>query len=288
MSTVIAAVAARGLDLGSPEGLDAIAAGFLYWLRNGASDVGAQTRTVLGSAARYFDERARAGLPVGYGMLSATMARTASEFHARSGRSGGNGSLMRTAPVALACLGSSPEVMAATARKVSELTHTDPIAGDACAIWCEMIRQAVLTRKASITEAIYRAVPAERTAQWEAWLAPGAPLAAKGNNGYVVTALQDALAACRPLIRAATNGKPPGEVAYLAGPALQAAVRTGGDTDTVAAIAGALIGALAGLDGLPKAYVSALNGWTYTARHDKAGAAWLSSTGAGIARSATA
>ena len=55
-----------------------------------------------------------------------------------------NGSLMRTAPVALAYLDDEAGLVAA-ARKVSELTHYDADAGDACVLWCTAIRHAVLT-----------------------------------------------------------------------------------------------------------------------------------------------
>ncbi len=51
---------------------------------------------------------------------------------------------MRTAPVALAYLDDEAALVEA-ARAVSELTHYDPEAGDACVLWCLAIRHAVLT-----------------------------------------------------------------------------------------------------------------------------------------------
>ncbi len=62
----------------------------------------------------------------------------------RTGRTAGNGSLMRTAPVALAYL-DDEDAMVEAARAISELTHFDPDAGDACVLWCCAIRHAVLT-----------------------------------------------------------------------------------------------------------------------------------------------
>ena len=59
-------------------------------------------------------------------------------------RTAGNGSLMRTAPVALAYLDDEAALVEA-ARAVSELTHYDPEAGDACVLWCLAIRHAILT-----------------------------------------------------------------------------------------------------------------------------------------------
>ena len=65
-------------------------------------------------------------------------------LHKRTGRTAGNGSLMRTAPVALAYLDDEAALVEA-ARAVSELTHHDPEAGDACVLWCLAIRHAILT-----------------------------------------------------------------------------------------------------------------------------------------------
>jgi ADP-ribosylglycohydrolase len=44
-------------------------------------------------------------------------------------------------------------------------------------------------------------------------------------------------------------------------PALRAAVRAGNDTDTVAAIAGALLGARWGASAIPAEYLEAVHGW---------------------------
>ena len=79
------------------------------------------------------------------GDITAERARAESaKLHERTGRTAGNGSLMRTAPVALAYL-DDEDAMVAAARAISELTHYDPDAGDACVLWCSAIRHAVLT-----------------------------------------------------------------------------------------------------------------------------------------------
>lgn len=51
---------------------------------------------------------------------------------------------MRTAPVVLAYLDDEAGLVEA-ARLVSDLTHADPLAGDACVLWCLAIRRAVNT-----------------------------------------------------------------------------------------------------------------------------------------------
>ena len=60
-----------------------------------------------------------------------------------TGLTGGNGSLMRTAAVGLAYLGDDKACTEA-ALAVSELTHHDERAGQACQLWSYAIRHAVL------------------------------------------------------------------------------------------------------------------------------------------------
>lgn len=116
MAVCIAQVAATGADLTDDDALDEVAVAFLEWVAGGASDVGVQTRDVLTLA------RAGRGRP------AARLRDAARDVHARTGRTAGNGALMRTAPVALAHL-EDPETMAAAACAIAELTHADPLAG---------------------------------------------------------------------------------------------------------------------------------------------------------------
>ena len=106
-----------------------MAQGFADWYAGGPADVGIQTAAVLSLAGRH---------PTG-----ASMTAAAREVHDRSGRSAGNGSLMRTAPVALAYL-DDPDGLVEAAMAVSALTHHQDLAQEACAVWCLMIRHAVL------------------------------------------------------------------------------------------------------------------------------------------------
>ena len=129
-AVAIARVAADGLDLRTPGALDRIAQGFADWFADDPPDVGIQTRSVLARAGRN---------PTGAGMAAAAVA-----VHEASGRSAGNGSLMRTGPVALAYLG-DPVGLVEAAMTVSALTHHQDIAQEACALWCLMIRHSVLT-----------------------------------------------------------------------------------------------------------------------------------------------
>src|SRR3954470_5415715 len=233
MQSCVAQVAALGHGLRSEEALDRVAAWFLRWYREGASDIGTQTRAVFAAVT---------------GETSAQMRRAAAELHARTGRSAGNGSLMRTGVVALPYL-DDPEAMAEAARLVSGLTHVDDLAGDACVLWCSGVRRAVLEATFDGVRDGLGHIPPDRRDRWAAWLdeAEAAPPHHFSPNGFVVPALQAAWSAIRH-----TATLPDG---------LVAAVRAGDDTDTVAAIAGALLGARHGAAAVPAVWRVTVHGW---------------------------
>lgn len=239
MAICIARVAATGADLRGDEALDAVAQGFLDWQANGASDIGAQTAHVLGAARR------------GARPLAERMTR-ASQAAASSGRAG-NGALMRTAVVGLVAL-DDVEATAEAARRVAALTHADDRCQDACVLWSEAIRVAVVTGRLDVRSGI-GLLPEPRRAGWLALIAAAEaePPGSFAPNGYTVTALQAAWA----VIHSTRHVAGPDHVAA----ALQAAVAIGDDTDTVAAIAGGLLGARYGVSGLPTDLARRVHGW---------------------------
>jgi ADP-ribosylglycohydrolase len=107
MALVIARAAAAGADLRTAPAQDMMTASWADWAQD-ARDVGAQARAVL-SAARN-------------GTAAEALA-AARDLHERTGLTAGNGSLMRTAPVALAFLG-DPGGLSEAAAAVSALTPT--------------------------------------------------------------------------------------------------------------------------------------------------------------------
>ncbi|MEU6539969.1 ADP-ribosylglycohydrolase family protein [Streptomyces sp. NPDC047000] len=250
MQVCVAEVAATGADLRSADALDAIAANFRRWLREGASDVGNQTRAVLYATGR------------ASGAAGAAMLDAARDYAAAHLQSAGNGSLMRTGIVALAHLGDTT-AMAEAAVAVSALTHPDPDCADACVLWCSGIRTAVLEGTFGGVRAGLDLLPPERRAVWAERLdeAEARPPHRFSPNGWVVTALQAAWSAITrtPVPELDPAGKRfPAQHLQLA---LEAAVRAGNDTDTVAAIAGALLGARWGCSGIPLEWQQAVNGW---------------------------
>jgi hypothetical protein len=169
---------------------------------------------------------------------------------------------MRTGPVALAYL-EDPEGLDAAARAISAMTHHDPEAGEACALWCHAIRHAVLHGTLDGLRWAVADLPPERAEVWSQRLdeAEANPPAHFEHNGWVVQALQAAWSAIvrTPVpVDDPANGSFPAQHLRLA---LEAAVRGGNDTDTVAAIAGSLLGARWGASAIPLAWQRKVHGW---------------------------
>ena len=227
--TSMAMGVADGLSPGRVD-LDAVAGAFAEWYDTRPPDIGNQTRTVLSGRDR----------------TAAPMAARAASI---AGRTGGNGSLMRTAPVALAFL-DDDAACAAAAAAVSDLTHADDRAREACQMWSVAIAHAVRTGS---REGLRRWVT-DATDDVRAYWEPLLDMAQYGspadfpNNGWVVHALQTAWWA----ICAADGDLPTG---------LELCVRAGNDTDTTAAIAGGLLGACAGASAVPDRWRGLLHGY---------------------------
>jgi ADP-ribosylglycohydrolase len=265
MALAIAEVAASGADLRERAAQDAIVARWAGWATD-AADVGTQTRQVLAAVA----VGGASGMAASGGQgadRAADRARAAARrVHEATGRSGGNGSLMRTAPVVLAYLG-DPGGLAEAAAALSALTHYDEEAGEACVLWSLAIRHAVLTGEADARAGL-AGLPPARQAGWAERLAA----AGRGRprdfdqNGWVVHALQgawSAIAAAGPVgsgAGAGAAGPGPSAAGWLR-VALEAAVRGGRDTDTVAAIAGGLAGAAVGAAAVPVKWREQVHGW---------------------------
>lgn len=265
MAIAIAEVAASGADLRDTAAQNAIVNRWREWSLT-AKDVGLQTGSVLRAAVRDGD-------------ITAARARSESaKLHQRSGRTAGNGSLMRTAPVALAYL-DDEDAMVTAARAISELTHYDPDAGDACVLWCCAISHTVRTGQLDVRIGL-RHIDSSRRDLWSKRLdeAESSRPADFPNNGWVVAALQAAWSAI------ATTPVPtddPAAGVFRADHlrlALDAAVRCGNDTDTVAAIAGALLGAAYGASAVPLEWRMLLHGWPNITAHE------LTSLASGIER----
>lgn len=264
MALAIAETAATGTDLRTGPAQDAITARWAGWAKD-APDVGIQTRGVLRAVRN--------------GTAAEALAASR-ELHERTGRTAGNGSLMRTAPVALAYL-DDPGGLTEAATALSRITHYDPEAAEACVLWCHAIRHAVLTGELSARTGL-GPLPAARRERWSDLLekAERSEPSDFASNGWVVEALQAAWCA---IATTAVPDDDPAAGTFQADHlrlALENAVRGGRDTDTVAAIAGGLLGAAYGASAVPASWRLALHGWPALKSRDLVALADTIATGA--------
>lgn len=240
MMYAVLAPMASGLDVRSGAGLDAVAAEFKRWYDGRPADIGVQTSRVLGSASATAD----------------SMTAVARSLHERTGRTAGNGSLMRTAPVALGYL-SDPAGLVEAALAVSGLTHFDPLAGQACVLWSLAIRRAILHEELDIRDGLSY-LDASARVYWTGLIdeAEDKSPAAFRANGSAMGAFQAAWSAI-----VHTPVPTEGPACQQFSEALATAIGIGHDTDTVAAIAGGLLGARWGASAVPAKYRRILHGY---------------------------
>ena len=161
-----------------------------------------------------------------------------------------NGSLMRAAPLGIHAHALSPALAAELARQDSSLTHPNPACGDAAAAFVVAVGHAI--REGDGPEDAWRAAVEWAVGAGAARLVVealeaarlAAPVCDGESQGWVKVALQNAF------------------YELLHAPSLEegvvATVRRGGDTDTNAAIAGALLGAVHGREAVPAQWRSML------------------------------
>jgi ADP-ribosylglycohydrolase len=213
-----------------------------YWLQSRPFDLGATTARALSAIPPVVVPLvARDGHPsTGHvvGGYAADAARSAADSHSEA-----NGALMRISPLGIWGHATDPSQLAEIARIDSRLTHPSPVSQDACAVFVVAIAHAIATG-ASATD-VYAF-----TREWakanvaapsvlEALTAAedGPPADFLTDQGWVLLALRNAFA---QLLRAESAEE-----------GIVATAKAGGDTDTNAAIAGALLGAVHGRDSIP-------------------------------------
>jgi ADP-ribosylglycohydrolase len=201
-----------------------------YWFRSRPFDVGETTRRALepSLAALHTDPLA-------------DLIRTAADQRSQS-----NGSLMRMSPLGIFGFALHSDLLADLARVDSCLTHPNPICQEACAVYVVAVAHAVASGESP--QQVYRfAVDWARRAGreesvLEALLAAERepPAEFTRNQGWALVAFQNAFYRLLHAPDAAEG--------------IVATVACGGDTDTNAAIAGALLGAVHGRESLPQSW----------------------------------
>jgi ADP-ribosyl-[dinitrogen reductase] hydrolase len=195
------------------------------------------------------------GITTRYALSRSTYDGAAAHAHnATGGRSGSNGAVMRIAPVAVRGVSLGRTAMARLAADQAALTHHDPVAA-ACAVFVAEVARATVIH-GDIEEAIssaYEAVGhiglsgvfvAEVVSLLGAPWEDGADFGP--SNGAASTATAQALWAAR--------------TAESFHDAMVKAVNLGGDTDTVAAIAGVMAGARFGYQAIPSRWSTYVHG----------------------------
>jgi len=234
------------------ETLDRVARGWFSWSMS-TPDIGALTSTVIRRASEI-------AITEGRTVPAAADFRTAAlHAHEDLPQIAGNGALMRIHVSVLPHLHGTDAEVGAAIEAVCLLTHVHPDVVDACLLWGFAVRRAVLTGEVDVRTGLGRLAP-ERALLWEERIeeAEAAEPAVFGRNGWVVHAFQAAWSAIHH-----AGPIPEGRFAqrdHLVA-VLEAAVRAGYDTDTIACIAGALIGGALGHRAVPPEWRRALFGW---------------------------
>jgi len=240
----------------------------------------AQSLAVAGNNARRFASslawRLRfwlLGLPAGIGMATLRAILKLWIFFPPqfSGvRSAGNGPAMRSALLGV-CFADNDAALILHTAAATGITHRDPKAE------CGALAVALAARSSMRGES-----PEEYVAHLRRFLAPlgeaGKELLmlverASGSaaRGEATTAFADSIGCARGVSGYMYHSVPAALHAWLSHPrdfaaAVTTAIRCGGDTDTVAAITGAIVGAGAGKSGIPERWLAGLWDWPRGAR----------------------
>ncbi|WTI18237.1 ADP-ribosylglycohydrolase family protein [Streptomyces sp. NBC_00820] len=164
-----------------------------------------------------------------------------------SQRAAGNGALMRAAPSAVHFARHGREATMDAARRLSALTHGDRAAWEGTAVLHELVRLALAGKDplTAVPDTLTALHPGHRD-RYATVLSPDwHPDLATEFNGAVWPCLGSAVWA----LRTTTSYEE----------AVRAAVDLGGDTDTVAAVTGALAGAVYGIGGVPPRWIEAVH-----------------------------
>ncbi|MGE5568414.1 MAG: inositol monophosphatase family protein [Rhodospirillales bacterium] len=211
---------------------DDVAKAYVRWYDSAPFDIGGTTSRALSAASRAL----RAGRPP---------APAANE--AADGESQANGALMRISPLGIFDAGSRHSRAFILGRIDASLTHPNPVCRDASGVMAAVISHAI--RNGGTPREVYRfalelvqsqnVADSVRAAIERASELP--PDCVSRHRGWVLVALQNAF---YELLQSQNAEE-----------GIRRTVRRGGDTDTNAAIAGALLGAVHGRDSIPAQWI---------------------------------
>ncbi|RNC28758.1 MAG: ADP-ribosyl-[dinitrogen reductase] glycohydrolase [Candidatus Dichloromethanomonas elyunquensis] len=213
------------MDPGNP--VRHIARFFADWAATDPKDIGNICRRVLTEGIRRGTDSEAEWLEV------AELAHLQS-----GGRSGGNGSLMRTIPIVLAYY-TNRDTMLHMALRQSRLTHYDPAAGECVVLYCDLVGRIINGK--SLKPAVQETV---REGSEDVPFKCNLLTEQIQTTGYAVHTLEAAI-----------------NCAYQTDSfeeALTMAVNLGGDADTIGAVTGGIAGAYYGLEQIPSRWLEKL------------------------------
>ncbi|MBF0529117.1 MAG: ADP-ribosylglycohydrolase family protein [Deltaproteobacteria bacterium] len=233
----LALMLARSIVQSGAYDREAAAKAYAWWYESEPFDIGGTTANALLSASKALQSGAR-------------VADAASDAAARKSDSQANGGLMRISPLGIYGHGLEDDKLAELARLDAALTHAHPICQDANAVFCVAIAAGI--RGESTPEEVYR-----HTVDWAG---------SRNVNSTVLDCLkqardrgpEDFLAHSGWVLIALWNAFY--QLLHAPGPkeGIALTVAAGGDTDTNAAIAGALLGAVHGAEAFPHRWLDRL------------------------------
>ncbi len=212
---------------------DHVARAYRAWFDSGAFDCGRTMRTAL------------AAIPTGGCGFAEASRRAASPT------SEANGALMRQSPLAVWGWRLDAGALCDAVRRDTTLTHPHPVCQASSCVYvvtlAELVREGLDARAAyrrALEVADATAAPESvQRALRDAWTS--APVCDGPHQGHVVIALQNAF---HQLLHATSLQE-----------GIRATAMLGGDSDTNAAVAGALLGAAHGIDDVPSPWIEALH-----------------------------
>lgn len=208
------------------------------------------------------------GLPagVGYATLRATLKLWLFFPPQFSGvRSAGNGPAMRSALLGV-CFGHDDAALIQHVAASTGITHRDPKAESGALAVALAARSSMRAETRETYLAHLRRYLAPLGAAGSELLALAERAAASAAAGQPTTAFADSLGCARGVTGYMYHSVPAALHAWFSFPrdfpaAVTAAIRCGGDTDTVAAITGAIVGAGVGKSGIPQPWLAGLWDW---------------------------
>jgi len=238
----LALMLARTIERAGGYDAELAARAYGYWLQSGPFDVGSTTARALGAIPSVVLPLVARSSALHHGGITGRYAADAAR-HAADHVSQSNGSLMRISPLGIWGHAMDSNMLANLARADSELTHPNEVCQEACAVYVVAIAHAI--HSGSSPEETFQFAREWAALQCRAPSVFHALTAAEHspptdyvtNQSLVLIALQNAF---YQLIHAES-----------AEDGIVATVMSGGDTDTNAAIAGALLGAVHGRESLP-------------------------------------